>query len=129
MTSLTVEPADSGTELLGKTAADLQENVAIAGEEITGTLKLVTGYTGFSSVAAEQSGNYLALHVTPQPEDAGVTVELVGGKKGAVELDDDGLIVLRIADTAKQSVKVTVTNGEDTATKTYSLTGLTLATK
>lgn len=105
----------------------MQENVAISGEEITGILKLVTGYTGFSSVAAEQSGNYLALHVTPQPEDAEVTVELVGGKKGAVELDDDGLIVLKIADTAKQSVKVTLTSGEDTVTKTYGLTGLTLA--
>ena len=129
MTSLTVEPADSGTELLGKTAADLQENVAISGEGITGTLKLVTDYTGFSSVVAEQSGNYLALHVTPQPEDAEVTVELIGGKKGAVKLDDDSLIVLKIADTTKQSVKVTVTNGEDATTKTYSLTGLTLATE
>ena len=63
------------------------------------------------------------------PEDATVTVELIGGKNGAVELDDDGLIVLKIADTAKQSVKVTATNGEDTATKTYSLKGLTLATE
>ena len=105
--------------MLGKTAADLQENVAISGREITGTLKLVTDYTGFSSATDEQSGNYLALHVTQEPEDATVTVEL----------DDDGLIVLKIADTAKQSVKVTVTNGEDTATKTYSLKGLTLATE
>lgn len=116
--------------MLGKTAADLQENVAISGREITGTLKLVTDYTGFSSATDEQSGNYLALHVTQEPEDATVTVELIGGKNGAVELDDDdGLIVLKIADTAKQSVKVTVTNGEDTATKTYSLKGLTLATE
>ena len=114
--------------MLGKTAADLQENVAISGREITGTLKLVTDYTGFSSATDEQSGNYLALHVTQEPEDATVTVELIGGKNGAVELDD-GLIVLKIADTAKQSVKVTVTNGEDTATKTYSLKGLTLATE
>ena len=113
--------------MLGKTAADLQENVAISGREITGTL--VTDYTGFSSATDEQSGNYLALHVTQEPEDATVTVELIGGKNGAVELDDDGLIVLKIADTAKQSVKVTVTNGEDTATKTYSLKGLTLATE
>ena len=114
--------------MLGKTAADLHENVAISGREITGTLKL-TDYTGFSSATDEQSGNYLALHVTQEPEDATVTVELIGGKNGAVELDDDGLIALKIADTAKQSVKVTVTNGEDTATKTYSLKGLTLATE
>ena len=120
---------DGETELLGKTVADLQENVAISGREITGTLKLVTDYTGFSSATDEQSGNYLALHVTQEPEDATVTVELIGGKNGAVELDDDGLIALKIADTAKQSVKVTVTNGEDTATKTYSLKGLTLATE
>lgn len=115
--------------MLGKTAADLQENVAISGREITGTLKLVTDYTGFSSATDEQSGNYLALHVTQEPEDATVTVELIGGKNGAVELDDDGLIVLKIADTAKQSVKVTAINGEYTTTKTYSLKGLTLATE
>mgnify|MGYP004617652287 FL=1 len=127
--SLTVEPADGETELLGKTAADLQENVAILGGEITGMLKLVTDYTGFSSVADEQSGNYLALHVNQEPKDATVTVELIGGKNGAVELDDDGLIVLKIADTAKQSVKVTAINGEYTTTKTYSLKGLTLATE
>lgn len=115
--------------MLGKTAADLQENVAILGGEITGTLKLVTDYTGFSSVADEQSGNYLALHVTQEPKDATVTVELIGGKNGAVELDDDGLIVLKIADTATQSVKVMATNGEHTTTKTYGLKGLTLATE
>ena len=115
--------------MLGKTAADLQENVVISGREITGTLKWVTDYAGFSSVTGEQSGNYLALHVIQKPEDATVTVELIGGKKEAVELDDDGLIVLKIADTAKQSVKVTAINGEDTATKTYSLKGLTLATE
>ena len=56
LTSLTVEPADGETELLGKTAADLQENVAISGREITGTLKLVTDYTGFSSATDEQNG-------------------------------------------------------------------------
>ena len=54
-----------------------------------------------------------------------VTVELLGGTVGhPVTLDSDRNIVLKIANTETQSVKVVV-NGE--ATETYALTGLELA--
>ncbi|MBO6267701.1 MAG: hypothetical protein J6N19_00985 [Clostridium sp.] len=57
-----------------------------------------------------------------------ITVELVGGTVGhPVTLDSDRNIVLRIANTSAQSVRVVATNGTSTVTKTYSLTGLTLA--
>lgn len=94
-------------------------------------MKHVTGYTGFSSNTSEQEGNYLALKVDADSEDAIVTVELVGGTKGPVTLDEDMNIVLLIKNKDKdtQSIKVTVNDGEDSATKTYGLTGLTLETE
>ena len=65
--------------LLGKSAADLQSNVVINGDEIAGTLNYVTDYTGFSSIVSDQEGNYLALKVSTIPENGvTTTVELSG---------------------------------------------------
>ena len=92
-------------------------------------MKHVTGYTGFSSNTSEQEGNYLALKVDADSEDAVVTIELVGGTKGPVTLDDDMNIVLLIKNKDTHSIKVTVDNGENSTTKTYGLIGLTLETE
>ncbi len=92
-------------------------------------MKHVTGYTGFSSNTSEQEGNYLALKVDADSKDAVPTVELVGGTKGPVTLDDDMNIVLLIKNKDTQSIKVTVDNGENSTTKTYGLIGLTLETE
>lgn len=92
-------------------------------------MKHVTGYTGFSSNTSEQSGNYLTLKIDADSEDAVATVELVGGTKGPVTLDDDMNIVLLIKNKDTQSIKVTVDNGENSTTKTYGLIGLTLETE
>ena len=92
-------------------------------------MKHVTGYTGFSSNTSEQEGNYLALKVDADSEDAIVTVELVGGTKGPVTLDDDMNIVLLIKNKDTQSIKVTTIHNEESVTKTYGLSGLTLETE
>ena len=108
----------------------LQENIVIGESEITGTLKHVTGYTGFSSNTSEQEGNYLALKVDADSEDAVATVELVGGTKGPVTLDDDMNIVLLIKNKDTQSIKVTVDDGENsTSERLIGITGLTLETE
>lgn len=113
-------------DLLGKTVSDLQENVVVGRKAITGTLKYLDDYTGFSSKTEEQSGNYLVIHAEDSKADS-ITAELVGGYKGPVTLDSDGLIVFRIANKNTQSVKVvSYKNGAVKDTKTYSLTGLTL---
>lgn len=124
-----MEPENGGVNLFGKNVSDLQSDVSVDGDEITGTLKYVTDYTGFSSNASEQSGNYLALKIETVPEDAETTVELVGGTKGPVALDEDMNIVLLIKNKDTQSVKVVSTDGDETATKTFGLTGLTLESK
>lgn len=127
LTGLTAD-ADITDDLLGKSASDLQEDVEIEGNAITGTLKAVTGYTGFSGDEAEQSGHYLALHFASDDAET-ITVELIGGTVGhPVTLGDDGLIVIRITDKSSQTVRVVASaEGYVDNIVTYSLKGLTLA--
>lgn len=122
-----ITAAESGdTTLFGKKVSDLQSNIVIGENAISGSLKHVTGYTGFSSKTSEQEGHYLALKFDVTPADAVTTVELVGGTKGPVTLDADKNIVLLIKSNTTQSIKVISTKDGSSVTKTYTLTGLTL---
>ena len=105
--------------------SELQTGVVIDESGISGTLHHVTGYTEFSSLPGEQSGNYLAIKVADSGADS-TTVEVVGGTKGPVTLDADRNIVLLIKNKDLQSIKIVNTKDGETETKTYTLTGLTL---
>jgi len=107
-------------DLFGKVISDLQENIEITNDEIKGTLKYVTGYTGFSSKVEEQSGNYLVIHNETNGDEP-IFVEVIGGTSGPTQLDSDGIIVLRIANNGQ---KVRVSSGS--AVKEYSLTNINL---
>lgn len=118
--------AESGSEVLfGKSVSDLQSNIVIGTNSITGTLHYIENYTGFSSDVSEQSGNYLALKFGAE-SGAVTTVQVVNGTHGPVELDSDMNCVFRIADKSTQSIKVVSTKNGKSTTKTYSLTGLTV---
>ena len=129
MTSLSVTAdADIGdeTDLFGKAASDLQEDIVIGTSAIAGTLKYVADYS--SAFGGDlSSGNYLALHFeTPGVDDATITVEIIGGTSGPVTLDADGLWVGRIADKSTQTVKVVASKeGYESVEKTFGLTSLT----
>lgn len=115
--------------VLGKLVSELQSSDVMVGDSaITGTLHYVTGYTGFhGSDPLEQEGNFLALKIDAiTAEGVTTTVELVGGTKGPVTLDSDMNIVLHIQNKDTESVKVTVSKGGESETKTYGLSGLTL---
>lgn len=127
--SLSVKPEDGEAVLFGKTVNELQSDVVVSDDEVTCTLKYVDGYVDFSSNVSEQSGNYLALKIEAEPAEAETVVELVGGTKGPVTLDDDMNIVLLIKNKDTQSIKVTTTHNEESVTKTYGLSGLTLETE
>lgn len=123
---LKVNPVAADVDLLGKFAGELQDNVVVNDGAISGTLKYVTEYTGFSGDESMQSGNYLAIKAEAFG-GATITVELINGTVGhPVTLDADGMIVLRITDIATQSVEVIATKGNVSEKATYTLTGLTL---
>lgn len=63
----------------------------------------------------------------PEGEDTTVVFELENGYNGPVTLDSNMNVVARIINTTYQRPKITVTQGSNTITKVYTLTGLTLA--
>lgn len=103
----------------------MQDDIAIVGDEITGTLKYIADYSSAFS-GDEASGNYIALHFTCDVEDAVLTVEVVNGFHGPVTLDESRINIFRIADKDTQKIKVTATKDGESYSRIYGLTGLTL---
>ena len=132
LSALTVDVEIAAAEdLLGKVVADLQKDIVVGVDKITGTLKYVTGYTGFSGDAAEQSGNYIALHASI-PEVTGATIKFKhNAKAGEATLDSDGLIVFRVDPKyMNEDLKVTFVASKDgyaPYSKSFDLTKLVLA--
>lgn len=118
---------EDDTDLLGKTAEDLQYGITMKGNKISGTLKHVTDYTNFSSNPDEQEGHYLAMKYTPSPEDAEVHVTLINGTVGERTLDEDHIMITRITDPSTQKIKVRVTTDDaESDPMIYDISGLVL---
>ena len=94
------------TDLFGKVVSDLQENVVVSAEGISGTLKYIDDYSSAYG-SGENSGYYLVLHcTTPGVEGATITSEVIGGVHGPVTLDEDGIVISRITDKDTQTIEV-----------------------
>ena len=117
--------------MLGKVVANLQEDVEIGEYGVSGTLKYVTGYTGFSGDVAEQSGNYLILHFEVEGEDdAVIKVGLTKGKtQGLKALDADGLMIFRLERADQEIIVEASLAGYKTITKYIPIHGLVLETE
>lgn len=128
MIGLSVEAEDGQTELFGKQVSDLQTDLDVGNDAITGTLKYVTGYTGFSGNPDLQKGNFIALKVTAE---TGTTVQmkLENGESDWVTLDSDMNIVMRIADKDTQRVLVKASKDGVTVTDSFGLSGMTVETE
>ena len=111
-------------DLFGKDPSDLQSNIVIGEDSISGTLKYIADYSSaFGGDLAH--GNYIALHAeVPDVEDVTITVKVTN----PVTLDEDGNMVLRIADKDTQTITITASkDGYEDVVKVYGLTGLTCA--
>lgn len=132
--SLTVRGAiDADGALFDKTASQLQANISVTSNQmggvpyyvIGGTLHYVTSYEAFQG--DEQNGNFLALHVQANKPGTTITAQISPSTSGTgpVTLDPDGLVVFRVANKDGQIITVTGTNGSETVTRSFVLTGLT----
>ena len=124
MISLAVNAADGGAQYYGKKVSELQENITVSEDAISGSLKNVEDYA--EAFPEEQSGHFLALTFAV---DEGTTVKtkVIGGKNTDVDATKDKYCVYRIQNKDTQQIQVTATKGEKSVQKTYSLTGLVLA--
>lgn len=108
--------------------SELQNGVHIVNNTVYGMLNHITDYTGYSDQPAEQNGHYLALAFDTIPNEAEITIEVVGsGRPSKVMKSKD--VVIRIADKLTEHLKLTVRNTTEDVSKIYeySFKGLTLA--
>ena len=126
MSGLTVDvDIDPSENLFGYTVDELQDDIVVSGNAITGTLKYIDDYsTAFGP--GEDSGNYLAIHASvPDVDDVTMTVAVTNPSV----LDADGICVCRIADKSSQTITVVASKeGYADVTKTFDLSGLTVET-
>lgn len=112
-------------EVFGKNTSDLQDNIVITGNKITGKLIKNEGWT---SGPLEGEGYFLTVTVGDVPNGAtNVRMGLNPSEgTGLVELDQDLTGIYKVASTTQQVLQVVYTlNGENHVT-TYDLSGLEL---
>lgn len=127
MTGLTVEPEADETVLWGHTVSDLQDDITVSGDSITGTLK----YVSSGALATDWGpGNFIAVKFTDIDEDA--TSVLVGlepsAGSGLAELinDPDGNAVMKVTDKDVQKLVVVQRCDGFAAVQRFDLSGLTV---
>lgn len=114
------------TDLFGKVVSDLQEDVVVSAEGVSGTLKYIDDYSSAYG-PGENSGYYLALHcTTPGVEGATITSEVIGGVHGPVTLDEDGIIISRITDKNTQTIEVVAYKDGESDSVTLDLSDLVM---
>lgn len=120
--------ADVHPTVFSKNVSDLQTDVTITGNQATGTLHYVTGFTGFSGDPELQEGNYLALSFDTDPAADKICVEFVGALTtlGPQELDSDKDICVRVTDKDKQYIVATAYKGGEVTRRVIKLDQLVL---
>ena len=118
---LDVEADDPSETRYGKSVSDLQSDIVINDDSISGTLNYVTGYTGYSGDTDLQSGYYIALKLDV-PNGATTTIAALnnGGSGTPVDLGSDDYAVGRIT-TKNAKIVISTTLAGVTVSKTYSL--------
>lgn len=116
---------DPNVDLYGKVVSDLQSNINVADDSITGNLKFIEDYIGFPGSDYE-TGHFIALHAeVPDVEDVQITVKVEDSDSET--LGENGIVVKRITDKNLQTITVVASKtGYESVTKEYDLSGLVL---
>ena len=110
----------------------MQSNIVVGKSSISGTLKYVTGYTEFSGEPELQEGHFLALNIkdsdfTGLTSVTGAIVPSATGSDPAEMInDEDKNIVFYVSDKDAQHIEFVSTDGTNTRTQKYDISGLTL---
>lgn len=128
--TLKAESDEAGELYGGKVASDLQEDVVVDGNKISGTLKFIEGGLAPSGYLAGD-GYFLALHWgNPDTDATSLKVGLnPSAGSGLIECidDTDRNGVFKIADPKKQKFIILSSNDEQKTKQTFDLSGLVFA--
>ena len=122
---MSVKAIDGQTIKYGKQVSELQENIVINDNSISGTLKNVASYPQFGDEEAYSSSHYLALSFESKNANV-VKTRITNGTSGWVDITEDMFCVYRIKDNAIQKIEIVATRDGEVVTKTFSLTELIL---
>lgn len=110
---------------MGKKASELQKDIRIVGDRVSGKLLDVKGFTEFNPTEpSEQNGHYLVLTLKPQGKDVTIKTKVEGGS-GTEVVVDDGYCVYLIKNN-QQKIHIITEKAGVKKTRILSLTGLTL---
>ena len=127
LSPLTVEAADAALDLWGTAVSEIQDEITVEGNQITG--KLYEQLEG-QIVTDWGPGYFIALHLDDIDTDAtSVLVGLDPSKgSGLIEIieDPDKVAMCKIDSIKAQAFKVIQTDGTVKLTQAFSLSGLTL---
>ena len=114
-------------DLLGKYIGDLQYNLRVDGDTISGTSFMTEDYTGFSGETELQKGNFIAVHASVPGID-GVTIKVHVTNATTIAdsvLDSDGILIFRITDPKTQKLTFTASkSGFSDVSRTYTLSSV-----
>lgn len=126
---LTVAAMNGNTDIWGKKVSDIQGDIVINGDKITGTLYKLTdgalahdwgeGYFIGLALSASDWSDYTSVKAGMDPSEGSGLQEL--------KTDPDHSIVCKVTDKDIQLFAVLSTNGKDVKYRTYDLSGLTLS--
>lgn len=121
--------AGGSNKLFGVKVSDMQSDITISGNTITGTLKHLSGDNAITQVWGE--GNFICLKFPDADiENSTVRVGLDPSQSsGLVELDPDKNGVFKITDKLRQKFCVEMTVNGETVVQRYDLSGLTCETE
>lgn len=108
----------------GKTISEIQDNIMIADNAISGTLKKVESYPGFGDAEANNPNYYLALSFDTNADK--IVTKVIGGTEQEVDITADKFCVYRIKNNT-QKIEIKTTKDNQINTKVYSLEKLTLS--
>lgn len=126
--ALTVNPESQDKQCWDKNVKDLQSNVTIVEDNISGMLHYTEGFNkAYPNDESKQKGYYLILDCKSD-QDATVKFKMEGGGASGTEktMKAGGDQMICYVKSNQQKLKFTVTKGQKTATRTFDFTGVTL---
>ena len=103
--------------------SDVQENVSVSGNAITGTSKYLESVNTFDM---SKGHHFIVLHVTADTADT-IKVSMDPTQSSLTTLDESGVIILQMKDDQSQTVKIVAENENGTTTKNLTISGMTFA--